>query len=378
MACNAPLVRVEKDDVEHLLRPGTRRTYDAFMRCPDCGRVYWRGAHSVRLERIVAAAKRVGAVSLAASLLAFALASCAGSGSKPKGTPEPSRTTQGQVLSPFTGLPAKLGPVLAVKIDNIAPARPQTGLKAADIVYMEQVEGGLTRMLAVYSSHMPPRVGPVRSGRESDLELLRQFGRPAFAYSGVQTKLLPMFAKAPLYALPPEKAPGAYVRDGSRPVPHNLYLLPERALAKAPQADKASDIGFRFGAAPSGGRVVNKETVRYPAAGFTFTWSPGGQRWLVSMDGTAMSTTDGGQAAAATVVVQRVTIRAAQFRERGGVISPYSETVGSGKALVLRDGKAYDARWHRDDADSGTTFTNPSGGRLNFAKGPVWVMLVAR
>jgi uncharacterized protein with PIN domain len=75
-ACNAPLVRVEKGDVEHLLRPGTRRTYDTFMRCPDCGRVYWRGAHSGRLERIVSAAKRVGAVSLASSLLVFGLWPC--------------------------------------------------------------------------------------------------------------------------------------------------------------------------------------------------------------------------------------------------------------------------------------------------------------
>jgi uncharacterized protein with PIN domain len=57
-ACNAPLAPVAKADVAHLLRPGTRRTYDTFTRCPACGRVYWRGAHSRRLEAIVAVATR--------------------------------------------------------------------------------------------------------------------------------------------------------------------------------------------------------------------------------------------------------------------------------------------------------------------------------
>lgn len=54
-ACNAVLVPAAKADVRHLLRPGTRRTYDSFTRCPACGRVYWRGAHTSRLEAIVAA-----------------------------------------------------------------------------------------------------------------------------------------------------------------------------------------------------------------------------------------------------------------------------------------------------------------------------------
>jgi uncharacterized protein len=53
-ACNGRLAAVAKADVERLLPPGTRRTYQEFARCPDCGRVYWRGAHSRRLERIVA------------------------------------------------------------------------------------------------------------------------------------------------------------------------------------------------------------------------------------------------------------------------------------------------------------------------------------
>ena len=56
LACNGQLSAVPKTDVEQYLQPGTRRTYAVFARCVDCGHVYWRGAHSRRLERIVAAA----------------------------------------------------------------------------------------------------------------------------------------------------------------------------------------------------------------------------------------------------------------------------------------------------------------------------------
>jgi hypothetical protein len=58
-ACNGRLTVVPKAEVEGLLQPGTRRTYEAFARCPACGQVYWRGAHGQRLARIVAAAAAV-------------------------------------------------------------------------------------------------------------------------------------------------------------------------------------------------------------------------------------------------------------------------------------------------------------------------------
>lgn len=87
--------------------------------------------------------------------------------------------------------------VLAVKIDNVAAARPPTGLEKADIVYVEQVEAGLSRILAAYSSDVPSVIGPVRSARETDLELLRQFDEPTLAYSGAQSALRPSIEAAP-------------------------------------------------------------------------------------------------------------------------------------------------------------------------------------
>ncbi|WP_326598374.1 DUF3048 domain-containing protein [Streptomyces sp. NBC_01803] len=275
-------------------------------------------------------------------------------------------------VSPFTGEEAESGPVLAVKIDNSPDARPHTGLDQADIVYVEQVEGGSSRLMAVFSSHLPDLTGPVRSARESDLELLRQFGEPALAYSGVQTKLKPLIADAPLFAESPDAVPDAYVRDDAREAPYNLYVKPQQVLDAAPDASEASDIGFRFGDAPGGGEPTERYDVSFPAAGFSFTWSADEKRWMVAMDGTA---TDVG---AATVVVQEVTIRQSQYHDVLGNFTPYTETVGSGDATVLRDGQAFPAEWERSGEEDGTEFTTPDGDPMRFAPGPVWVVLAEK
>ncbi|MET9022684.1 DUF3048 domain-containing protein [Actinopolymorpha sp. NPDC004070] len=295
----------------------------------------------------------------------------------PRATPKPSAVRGG---SPFTGLPARGAAkrVLAVKIDNVPPARPAAGLARADIIYVEQVEGGLSRILAVFSSHVPATLGPVRSARESDIELLRQFGRPALAYSGANSTVLGKLAKSPAYDVSPAHAGAAYFRGGSRPAPHNLYARTGALLARAPKASTARDIGFRFGAPPPGGRAVTSQQVRYPSFRADFGWSAKTQRWRVSMDGTPMRATDGAPPAPATVVVQYTDIRRSTLKDSAGNYTPYTRTVGSGRALVLRNGRAYDARWSRPRAAAGTRFTTTSGRPMTFAPGQTLVMFAAR
>ncbi|WP_405670323.1 DUF3048 domain-containing protein [Streptomyces sp. NBC_01530] len=283
----------------------------------------------------------------------------------PAPTPDRSAVDKGQVNK---------GSVLAVKIDNAPGARPQTGLDAADVVYAEQVEGGLSRLMAVYAGTLPKVVGPVRSARESDLELLRQFHDPLLAFSGAQHKLLPLIDDAPLQAEPPAKASDAYFRGTGKAAPHNLYLRPARLMKSAPGAD-ALTTGFRYGAAPAGGKPANTRTVRYPAAGFTFTWSANLHRYLVAMDGTPTVTADGKRVTPATVVVQYVRMHKSAFHDILGNNTPYTETVGSGTAQVLRDGRVYDVDWERGKATDGTEFTTKDGKPVNFAKGQVWVVL---
>ncbi|OXY94829.1 DUF3048 domain-containing protein [Streptomyces diastatochromogenes] len=283
----------------------------------------------------------------------------------PHRTPSPTRTAT-----------SADGSVLAVKIDNVPAARPQTGLDAADVVYAEQVEGGLSRLMAVYATTLPEAVGPVRSARESDLELLRQFHEPTLAFSGAQSKLLPLIHQAPLRAESPDEAADAYYRGTDRAAPHNLYLHPDRVLPSAP-GKAALTTGFRYGPAPSGGTPESSRTVRYPSARFAFTWSARRGGWLVAMDGTPTVTTDGDRPAPATVVVQYVKIRSSRYHDALGNPTPFTETVGSGKAEVLRDGRSFDATWSRPGATDGTAFTAADGTPMNFAAGQVWVVFAA-
>jgi hypothetical protein len=290
-------------------------------------------------------------------------------------TRSPSPSSPPQLRSPFTGEPvSSLSPVLAVKIDNSAPARPQTGLTDADIVYVLPVEGGLSRLMAIFSSHYPTVAGPVRSARRDDLTLLRQFGQPGFAYSGATPRLLRYIHRTArivnLYA----GTTGGYYRNWNRAEPYNLYAYPRDLLSTAASASQARDIGFRFGPPPPGGRARRSVSASYPSSSFTFTWSAAKGRWLVSMDGTPAVNPRGVQLSAATVVIQHTAVRTSGFLEQGRR-PPFAQSTGSGRALVLRNGQAWAGHWSRPRANDGTTFTTAAGGPMTFARGQVWIVL---
>ena len=328
------------------------------------------GRHRAHTRRAVLTAA-LAATALTASLTAGCTRHVTADDSRtPRRTPAPTRSA---TPAPAPTPVGAAGSPLVVKIDNVPVARPQTGLDAADIVYAEQVEGGLSRLMAVYATKLPKAVGPVRSARESDLELLRQFDEPTLAFSGAQRRLLPLIRRAPVRAETPDRAAGAYFRGSGKAAPHNLYLHPDRLLRTAP-GPAALTTGFRYGPAPSGGTPATSRTVRYPAARFTFTWSARRGGWLIAMDGTSAVMADGARPAPGTVVVQHVKIRSSAYRDALGNRTPYTETVGSGKAEVLRDGRSFDATWSRPSATDGTAFKAADGSPLNFAEGQVWVV----
>ncbi|HEY2206407.1 MAG TPA: DUF3048 domain-containing protein [Pseudonocardia sp.] len=305
-----------------------------------------------------------------AAVAAGAVASCAAP-EPPPAPPAPPTPTAPPGPPPPPAPPASAAPVLVIKIDNAREGRPAVGLGAADVVFVEPVEGGSSRIAAVFASTFPPVVGPVRSARETDLRFLPQYGRPAFAFSGAAPPLLPRIAKAPVRNASAARAPGAYFRDGKRPSPHNMFVRP----AKLPRGDVWSPASQqKFGPTPPGGAPGGHQVVRYPAASVGFDWSAPQQRWLVSLDGRpAMS--DNRRLVAGTVIVQKVPTRRSGIRDAAGHPSPVADTVGTGHALFLRDGQTFQATWSRPAPEQGTTYTGPDGQPLTLAAGQVWTVL---
>lgn len=293
-------------------------------------------------------------------------------------TPTPSPTPTPTPTSQLNGLaqPAP-APVLVVKLDNTRNAQPHAGLHQADVVYVEEVEYGITRLAAVFSTVVPDRIGPVRSARITDIDLLEQYGSPAFSFSGVQRKMWPVIASSSLVDISPNKAASAYQRDFSRRAPYNYFLNGPDGLAAAPEASLERDIGFIFDSkVPAGGKVGISARVEWPASSAEFRYNPTSRLYRVELNdqqAQAEEHSDGQQAA--TVVIQYVEQNPSRFFDKGGGNTPHAETIGEGKAVVLRDGLRFDARWSRPDGESGTVFLDPNGEPLAFKPGQQWIVL---
>ena len=275
------------------------------------------------------------------------------------------------------------GPVLAVKIDDTNAAHPQIGVEDAEIVYIEQVEAGLTRLAAIYSTVIPQRIGPVRSARISDIDILNQFGRVAFAYSGAQRKLLPVIAGANLEDLGAQRqSPTIYSTDPARRSPFAMVLRADLLMQKIKDnnlpVDVAKSVGFVFGDLPEGGKPVQQVVMNWPSATYSAQWSEKESRWHLSHNGKLNLADSGVVLGPTTLVIQMVKISPSEYGDKFGGITPLSETVGTGKAYVLRNGEVFSATWNRPFLDSGTTFSLADGSTMNFAAGQIWVALTDR
>ena len=278
----------------------------------------------------------------------------------------------------LTGKPGVNGKVLAVKIDDTPLAHPQIGIAAADVVYIEQVEGGLTRIAAIFSGNYPEQIGPVRSARISDLDILAQYGRVAFAYSGAQTKFIPKIKAANLVDLGAEHEPASiYSRDLTRSEPTNMILNGPALLAKArdENIDQVKSVGWKFGAAGKGGVEVLSAKVKWPASNYTFKWSASQKRWLVNYLDQPDLDANGLQLGEKSVLIQLVQISDSEYHDKVGGITPFSNTIGVGFGYLLRDGQAFKITWKRESPEAGTSFTLEDGSEAKFAPGQIWIAL---
>ena len=287
---------------------------------------------------------------------------------------------------PLTGTPGQVPPraALAVKIDDTERGRPQTGLTQADVVFEEMVEGGLTRLLAVYQSQDPETVGPVRSARSSDLFILAELGQPLFAWSGANPTFAAAVEAADLLDVGVGAAPEAYRREEDRPAPYNLYAAPEQLRASVADDAAASTpppalFSYREAGAPLTGGGVEPVT-RFGTTGSgglstrtAWEWDGGSASWLRSQDGTPHVDRDGEPVRAANVIVRFTPYRDSGIRDSVGAVVPEAEAVGEGDAWLLSDGQLQRGRWMKGAADASTTYVDGTGAPLRLTPGQTWV-----
>jgi hypothetical protein len=281
----------------------------------------------------------------------------------------------------FTGLAGENKQILVVKIDDTNAAHPQIGVESADVVYVEQVEGGLTRLAAIYTSKLPPLIGPIRSARISDIELLAQFGRVGFAYSGAQSKMRPVIAAANLENLSAERnPPSIYGKDPDRPGPVDMILKPDLLLERANANPKirietATASVFPFGDAPKGETNTAVAKVKWPSAKYELRWDSTNEKWLIYFNEKPNMAANGEHLYADTAIIQIVSITPSIYGDKFGEITPFSKTTGSGKAVMLRDGFSYQISWQRNLETDVTTWMSEDGGVANFKPGRTWIFL---
>jgi hypothetical protein len=280
-------------------------------------------------------------------------------------------------VNPLTGLAPSRNPVVAVKVEDTAEARPQAGLDRADIVYIEQVEGGLTRLIAVFDTHLPTTVGPVRSTRNDDPQILRQYGGVIYVASGGSPIELRPMDRSNLRSVINDRGGPGFRRDPNRVAPHNLFAN-LAVIAKKVKGPTATSIGLRWSAkvaTPSRMGTVVSTTVG--ATPVVFRWSAAQHRYVRYYAGRPDRLVDGRPASTPNVVVQYV--RGHVFPadiDPAGNPAWYQETVGSGRVVVFRDGRRIDGRWNRPKAADGTNLVDTHGRPIPLAPGGAWFVLV--
>ena len=264
--------------------------------------------------------------------------------------PTTTTTTAPPPVAPLTGLPGEFPrPALIVKIDNVSAARPQSGLRQADIVIEEPVEGNLTRLAAVFQSTDAGIVGPVRSMRTSDLELIPMFGRPLFAASGGNAGVVPQLHQANVVDIGNNVSGQGFRRDGGRAAPHNLYSSTPELYQKAPETPPPPKRIFQYRhpgepLAP-GARPVHGVALRFGGSEVSrFTWDPTAGTWRRSQNGTPHMAAEGLQVAPQNVVVAEINY---DMSGQLGRSAPHAVVTGYGPAVVLTKGHAIGGTWVR-------------------------------
>jgi DUF3048 family protein len=330
--------------------------------------------------------RRVGRARAAVVALAIAgmvLSACSGGSSstaneqarrKPRATTT-STTHKAVPLAPLTGLPDRSGSAfrrqsLGVKIENTPEARPQSGLDQADIVYEEVVEGGITRFWSFYNSTMPEIVGPIRSVRSMDPNIILPFGG-VVAFSGGTPDNVALVRATGLVTVDENNAGPAYYRESTRSAPHNLYGRTELLLGFGGEPVPPARM-FEYvekGAAFTGEPIASFHVGLQQGYDVSYVWDAARGGWNRFTQGIepflATGPTEPVQVAPANVIVQLI---------------PYGsgadgDVMGSGEAWVFSDGQLVHGTWTKAYPGGATVFTDAAGAVIALTPGSTWVEL---
>jgi len=333
---------------------------------------------------------RVTAALAVGALAATAMGGCS-SDAKPKvvpststrATPTPTPTAKPSPppppTNPLTGVGAPpSGPVIAVKIDDTAAGRPSLGLEQADVIYIEEAEGGLSRMVAVFAG-AKPRVRAVRSIRSSDPELLGQYGRIIVVASGGGGRSLPDLDRSGLRSSIFDRGQVGFSRDRSRRGPYNV-VSDLAQVSAAIKADGVRNVGFTWAAVdPRLAAAIPATTVstRVGSTGVGFVWDAKLAGYVRTDRGRRITTASGAPFSKPNVLVQFCQITSDRSDvDVNGNPSAFTQSVGSGRVVLFRDGKRIEGKWSRAKVGDPTAFTDAAGKPLLFAPGGTIVALV--
>jgi hypothetical protein len=325
--------------------------------------------------------------------LASVLAACGHSSRKvnavapttlPPTTAAPTTTAPPPAVFPLTGLPTNAGPALrpalSVKVDNVAGSFPQAGLNDADIVTEALVEGGLTRLFVTYQSHDAGRVGPIRSARPVDADLLDQLGGGIFAYSGAAPgEIAPVQDHSHATLLSMDAGVDAFYRDRSRPAPHNVFASTAAlydAGAAAGDHSSAPPQQFQFGPLANATPAANANVPMGNRASAAWHWNALSGLFERDQNGGPDMLDDGSRITADNVLMLSVGIQGTGVFDVTGVEDPLPVVIGEGPCWLLRDGQLVQGKWSRPSTNAPTTYTDTTGAPMLLHPGRTWVELV--
>jgi len=295
--------------------------------------------------------------------------------------PEPTelpRTLDGVIVDPDV---ANLF-VYAVMLDNNPAARPHAGLSQASVVYNTLVEGGATRIMAVFSSDvLPDRIGPVRSARPYYLEWLSEYDG-MYVHAGGSPEALQTISAFDLRAVNCIGNGARYCfRDYTGYAPHNMFTDHEK-MAYAMRDLEYTDIKpeyntwrFKDEDALGGRGDFSWLELHYSAGTYNARYEYDKENNIYKrFNGTDphLDRNTEEQIAAKNVIVQVVPPIVA-YLEKGRIVL---NVTGEGKAVLYRDGLVIPGTWQKPLRVERTVFTAEDGTEMKLNRGQTWVEII--